>query len=325
MTWHPASAVANAVFDCGFEYEPGSDIIKSRMYPWQRHTGYCWAYDMAAAHLCMIIDCEPFYFVYKNKLWLIELWKGQYGLETGAEIGLYYNDLGAAIRDDHNLSFLPVPGRSRFYSCVKDDERLMMQFKLFRKGEFLFQRGPEPHWWLTGFRWGLFTRDTADLTMQLEITGFPSSEMRDSFARSVISKFYLPRMLGNRGIAFTFHLPHSPQPASRLALAPQVQKHNEQLVTHYNCYKKWRRFANNDPNNITELDAPAGKVQKKAAAVRAKIRSVPIGAKALDAVSAAAAKVKAAVPGDVVTAYHAIHDFAHRNRRTWHVTSRPGA
>lgn len=58
--------------------------------------------------------------------------------------------MSAAIRDDHNLPFLPLAGRSRFYSCVKDDERLVMQFRLFRKGELLFQRGPEPHWWLTG-------------------------------------------------------------------------------------------------------------------------------------------------------------------------------
>jgi hypothetical protein len=140
-----------------------------------------------------------------------------------------------------------------------------------------------------------------------------------------MSKFYFPRILGNRGIPFTFHLPHSPQPASRVALAPQVQKHNEQLVTHYNCYKKWRRFANNDPNNITELDAPVTKVQKKAEAVRTKIRSVPIGAKVLDKAAAVAAKAKAAAPGDVVTAYRAIHDFADQNRRTWHVISRPGA
>jgi hypothetical protein len=325
MSWHPTSAVADAVYDCGFEYEPGSDIIKSRMYAWQRQTGYCWAYDMAAAHLSMIIDCEPFYFVHNDKLWLIELWKGQYGLETGAEIGLYRDDLSAAIRDDHNLPFLPLLGRSRFFSCVKDDECLTMQFRLFRKGEFLFQRGPEPHWWLTGFRWGLFTRDTSDLTMQLEITGFPSTEMRDSFARSAILKFYFPRMLGKRGIGFTFDQPHSPQPASRVALAPQIQKHNERLVNHYNSYKKWRGFTNNDPNHITELDEPAARVLKAVSTVKSKIRSVPLGAKALDAVSAAATKVKTAMPGDVVTEYHEIHDFFHKNRRTWHVISRPGA
>ena len=323
MNWHPTSAVANAVFDCGFEYDSQWDIIKSRMYPWQRQTGYCWAYDMAAAHLSMIIDCEPFYFIYNNKLWLIELWKGQYGLETGAEIGLYRDDLGAAIRDDHDLPFLPVAGRSRFYNCVSDAELLTMQFRLYRKGHFLFQRGPEPHWWLTGFRWGTFTHDPSDLTLQVEITNFPSREMRNSFAISVLSKFYFPRMVGDTGISFTFNHPRTPQPASR-ALGPKMQHNNEQLVNNYLIYKKWRGFTKNDPNNITDLDEPAAKLQKTVSAVQAKIRSVPVGAKALDAVSHAAAKVKAAMPGDVVTAYHQLHDFFHKNRKTWHVTSRSG-
>ena len=37
----------------------------------------------------MIIDCEPICFMYGGKNWMIELWKGQYGLETGGEIGVY--------------------------------------------------------------------------------------------------------------------------------------------------------------------------------------------------------------------------------------------
>ena len=37
----------------------------------------------------MIIDCEPVRFYYGGKKWLIELWKGQYGMTTGCEIGVY--------------------------------------------------------------------------------------------------------------------------------------------------------------------------------------------------------------------------------------------
>ena len=51
----------------------------------------CLAKDFATAafskqqHSSAIIDCEPIYFSYGGKRWLIELWKGQYALTTGAE------------------------------------------------------------------------------------------------------------------------------------------------------------------------------------------------------------------------------------------------
>jgi len=321
--WAPVTTVARAVYDCGFNYVPGLDIIKARMNPWQRETGYCWAYDMAAAHMSMIIDCEPFYFVHGDRLWLIELWKGQYGLETGAEIGLYVDNLSPAIRDDHNLLFLPVPGRNRFFSAPKDSERLIMHFRLYRDGELLIERGPEPHWWLNGWRWGVFTDNTFRLRMDVQITGFPSGLMRDSFLAAVALKQYFPLPLGKTGIQFKFHIPRTPQPASR-ALAPVAQQNNKHLVDAYNAYKRWKGFTDNDPNNITALDEPATMIQTAALAMAARIRSVPAGARVLDAASAAAAKVNAAMPHDVVTAYHDIHNFFQKNRRKWHHTSRLG-
>ena len=321
--WAPATAVARAVYDCGFNYVPSKDIIEGRMYPWQRETGYCWAYDMAAAHMSMIIDCEPFYFVHGDRLWLIELWKGQYGLETGAEIGLYVDNLSPAIRDDHNMLFLPLFGRDRFYSAPQDSERLIIHFRLYRDGHLLLERGPEPHWWLNGFRWGVFTDDTLRLSMDVEITGFPSSLMRDSLLASMLLKRYFPMPLGQTGIQFKFHVPHSPQPASR-ALTPVMQPINRRLVDAYNAYKTWKGFANNDPNHITDLDQPAARVLTAALVTQSKIRSVPAGAKTLDAISAAATKVNAVMPHDVVSAYHDIHNFFHKNRRKWHHTSRLG-
>ena len=62
------------------------------MYPLQRYFGYAYAYDAAALAMNAIIDCEPIFFDYAGKTWMIELWKGQYGLETGCEIGVYNRD-----------------------------------------------------------------------------------------------------------------------------------------------------------------------------------------------------------------------------------------
>lgn len=37
----------------------------------------------------MIIDTEPIRFYHNHKNWFITFWKGQYGIVTGAEIGVY--------------------------------------------------------------------------------------------------------------------------------------------------------------------------------------------------------------------------------------------
>jgi hypothetical protein len=92
-TWQPATNLAKAVYAAGFLYDPRKDIIYSRSDACQRKVGFTWSYDVASPYLRMIIDCETFYFIYGGKAWLIELWKGQYGLETGAEIGVYRDDL----------------------------------------------------------------------------------------------------------------------------------------------------------------------------------------------------------------------------------------
>src|SRR3954453_3455004 len=81
--WRPKSALASAVWAAGFTYDPAQDIILSRMDPLQRKFGYAFGYDASALAMSMVIDCEPIFF-YHGKHWMIELWKGQYGLETGS-------------------------------------------------------------------------------------------------------------------------------------------------------------------------------------------------------------------------------------------------
>jgi len=264
LRWTPNTILAKAVDKAGFEYVYGSDIIKSKMDAWQRHWGYCWAYDIGAPGLFMIIDCEPFYFDYDGKHWMIELWKGQYGLMTGAEIGLYNAEIGGVIgRYNDKLGWLA--DRVHFFWCATNPERLVMQFKLFRKSgggeELLFERFPERHWWLTGFKWGEFTDDPSSLSMELKIHGFPNQEMRDSFKASVESKGYqgietpTPRSIG-----FRFEgVPKTEQPVTR-AIAPGVQKVNEFWVSKFNESKKALGITNNDPNSMIDVAVQGAKL-----------------------------------------------------------------
>lgn len=144
----------------GYSYDLQQDIFYSNIDAWQRNQGYCRLYDEAAAPLGMIIDCEPIYFEYDNKRWLIEFWKGQYDLTTGCEIGVY-------VTEEPDLDIQGV-FKGAFYRCVENADLLKMSFSLKKNGKILFAR-EDKHWWLTGFKLGEFS-EPSELTMLLSIT-----------------------------------------------------------------------------------------------------------------------------------------------------------
>ena len=145
--------------DAGFAYEINGDYFYSLMDCWQREVGYCRLYDEAAPMFNMIMDCEPVEFSYGGKRWLIELWKGQYGITTGGEIGIYNTK-----REDIDHEKF----KGTFYENIQDDERLPLSYVLRKNGKVLLRRRAV-HWWLTGFKLGEFS-ETDTLTMDASIT-----------------------------------------------------------------------------------------------------------------------------------------------------------
>jgi len=90
--WKPTTSLGNIVKNAGFLYYEGENILYSRKKAEQSKMGFSYAYDEGIFAILSILDCEPVYFLYEGKEWMIELWKGQYGVETGAEIGVYNRD-----------------------------------------------------------------------------------------------------------------------------------------------------------------------------------------------------------------------------------------
>ena len=124
----------------------------------------------------MIIDCEPIYFEYKNKFWLIEVWKGQYGMTVGAEIGIYYADKRSYEKPE-----------DLFYESVSDKERMWMRFVL-RRGKRVLMKRSGYHWWLTGFLPGL-CMEKRELCMEVQIS-FPNIDMREAFLEGLYAAGY---------------------------------------------------------------------------------------------------------------------------------------
>lgn len=210
----------------GFAYEPYQDIFYSIMNPWQRDLGYCRLYDEASAALSMIIDCEPITFEYGGRRWLIEFWKGQYGMNTGGEVGIYYTT-------GPNLN---IPGffNGTFYKCPKDDECINMSFVLRKNGNILFTRSGY-HWWLTGFKLGEFSKPS-ELTMDI-ILDLYDRRMANTFVEALIKVGYSDnefRIQGNR-VLIKFDRPHTKQPLSRNGFTEFImQRNNEGWCDSYN-------------------------------------------------------------------------------------------
>lgn len=260
--WQPKSPLALAVHAAGFDYDPEQDIIYSRMDALQRQFGYAFGYDKSALLMSATIDCEPIFFRYDNKIWMIELWKGQYGIETGCEIGIYNRKI-----DEHSpwLDILDEfigkrgsndPDQNLFFGCAGDSEMLKMSFTLYRDGQKLFTRGPEKHWWLTGFKWGVYSdfsnSDSPSpkelLTMDITITFDEAKKnMQVAFVEALKGMGYTVTE-SSYDVSFTFDKPKAKQPPYNSEALSLVQSANRQIVATY----KAKEFPNNDPNQISD-------------------------------------------------------------------------
>jgi hypothetical protein len=220
----------NEIENAGYSYDAKQDIFISTMNAWQRNFGYCRMYDEVSAPLGMIIDCEPIYFEYNNKRWMIEIWKGQYDLSTGSEIGIYTTsgpDLN--IHDIFDITF---------YNCADEDDSLFMSYNLKKNGKILFTR-EDIDWWLTGFKLGEFS-EPSELTMEIDIT-FKSKKMRNAFWIGLNNAGYLDKdiYLNKHTLSFLYDKPHTPQPISRQAATDWIiQRKNQKLCEEYQVMTK---------------------------------------------------------------------------------------
>lgn len=252
MSWTPTSALGHAVYAAGFEYDPAQDIIFSRMDPLQRSFGYAYGYDVAALAMSADLDCEPIFFDHAGKHWMIELWKGQYGLETGCEIGVYTRPIGStnpvyALAD---ATIGPRPGdaspsHNLFYDCAANADRLELSATLHRDGRALFTRGPEKHWWLTGFKWGVLS-DPSQLSVDIAIK-LKNAQMRDAFLAGIAGRAYPNLQVSGTTVSFTFDQPFAvPQPPKPAAVLAAIHADNQAIVDAYNAFN----FPTNDPNDV---------------------------------------------------------------------------
>lgn len=152
-----------ALFDeglAGYKYSANGNYYYTNSDPWQRALGYTEAYDIAAGLVSIYIDTMRCKFEYAGKDWLIQFWKGQYGLVfVGHEIGIYTK---------------PKDRVAEFYDAATENNEnaLYMEMTGYRKGEEIYHRDYARYWWCTGFVPGTLDNfmDRSELSLKCRIT-----------------------------------------------------------------------------------------------------------------------------------------------------------
>lgn len=154
MTLEEKTELINTLIEpVGYIYEPLQDIFATRLNAPQKLFGYTTFYDFSAPFFNMVFDYETIYFDYNGRTWLVEMWKGQYGINSGCELGLYYADTLVS-PDDY---------KSTVFHAVDEKDMLDISLKLKRKtkdGTYPTMLGylKYHHWWLTIFKMGVFSK-----------------------------------------------------------------------------------------------------------------------------------------------------------------------
>jgi len=141
---------------------------------WSSTQGFNQIYDLASPLIQMVYGTIRIKFRYNNQDWMIQMWKGRYGLEMlGGEIGVFTKPTTQAA--EHYYSALP-------------SEELVMAMDVWQHNfltgqtKYLFTRGPEKNWWLNGFVPGsLYEFNRKSEIIMLANMQFPDQEMLGLF------------------------------------------------------------------------------------------------------------------------------------------------
>ncbi len=149
---------------------------------WQYNFGYGPLYDIAAPYILLEYDYVRVFFTYEEKDWMIQLWKGQYGLIFyGAEIGIYNKKQSE--EPDNLLTF---------YACPPEEDWVKMEMTLYHQeldGSYTreFTRPYDNYWWCTGFKDGhLRIEEPADELRMVSRLTLKTEEMTKLFADGLL-------------------------------------------------------------------------------------------------------------------------------------------
>ena len=127
---------------------------------------------------------------------MIEFWKGQYGINAGAEIGIYHADRLLS-ETEYRTAHFQAAGEAEMLNCT-------MQLSL-ENGACV--KISERHWWLTAFLPGVFACPSS-LCLKATVC-FGSREMLEAFYRGLCRAGFAAECITvqNLCLSFVYHRP----------------------------------------------------------------------------------------------------------------------
>ncbi|MBQ7597972.1 MAG: DUF4474 domain-containing protein [Clostridia bacterium] len=146
---------------------------------WQRGFGFGRFYDLVAPYILLEYDYVRVFFTYQDKDYMVQLWKGQYGLVFyGCEQGIYCKEHS----DKQDSVFT-------FYKSMEQNEWPEMELTLYHdkqgNGNYVreFTRDRGTHWWCSGFKPGHLRKEEPATELRQEGSiFFKDAEMARLFA-----------------------------------------------------------------------------------------------------------------------------------------------
>ena len=155
----------------GFNFSLSEMLVYATISAWMRDFGFCLFYDLAAGSMPLLWNYRTrrFTFDYDGLEWMIQIWKGNYLITNGGELGVYNR----------------TPDKfGTFYSCATDDQLMEMTLQIYHGEDLLVNQEPQMHWWINGFQMSDKMYIPESLTMNASIV-MPNEEMLNAFCESI--------------------------------------------------------------------------------------------------------------------------------------------
>ncbi len=161
----------DGIVGSGFNLNLSEMTVYATIDSWMRNFGFCLFYDFAASSMPVFFhyNTRRFKFDYNGMEYMIQIWKGNYTVANGGEVGLYCRDASKS---------------GSYYDCANDDQMLNMSMQILHGEEILVDEGPMMHWWVNGFNLSDRMYLPESLTMKFSID-MPDEEMLNAFCESI--------------------------------------------------------------------------------------------------------------------------------------------
>lgn len=160
----------NGFLGLGFNFDYEELLVYTMVDVWMRDFGFTMFYDLFCYTTPLFFyNTRRIKFDYEGKEWMIQIWKGNYLVSNGAEVGIYNREPGSI---------------GTYYDCVDDSGMMNMSMKLYHGDDLILERPEQLHWWLTGFKVSDRLYPASSLTLDFTIE-MQSEEMLEAFCEAI--------------------------------------------------------------------------------------------------------------------------------------------